>query len=84
MANKPWFRAKSYGWGWGLPLTWQGWVIFIAYFSAVTLLALFFHPHDNSRNTPFFTGIALLSTVLIIVCYKTGEKPGWRWGKKER
>ena len=26
-----WFRAQRYGWGWGLPLTWQGWIIVIAY-----------------------------------------------------
>jgi hypothetical protein len=26
-----WFPAKRYGWGWGLPVTWQGWLVaFIA------------------------------------------------------
>jgi hypothetical protein len=24
--NKAWFRAMTYGWGWGLPLRWQGWL----------------------------------------------------------
>jgi hypothetical protein len=23
-----WFIAKRYGWGWGLPCAWQGWVVF--------------------------------------------------------
>ena len=23
-----WFPAKRFGWGWGLPLSWQGWVVF--------------------------------------------------------
>jgi hypothetical protein len=25
-----WFPAKRYGWGWGIPVTWQGWVVFAA------------------------------------------------------
>jgi len=30
-SNDPryWFRAKRYGFGWGLPLAWQGWVFFL-------------------------------------------------------
>ena len=35
-----WFRAKEYGWGWGLPLTWQGWVVFAAFFLLVISGAL--------------------------------------------
>jgi len=22
-----WFPAKRYGWGWGIPVTWQGWAV---------------------------------------------------------
>ena len=25
--EKYWFPAKRYGWGWGLPSTWQGWIV---------------------------------------------------------
>ncbi len=28
-----WFPAKSYGWGWGLPVKWQGWLVLLAYFA---------------------------------------------------
>ena len=28
-----WFPAKKYGWGWGLPSTWQGWVVYCVYFA---------------------------------------------------
>jgi hypothetical protein len=30
-----WFPAKRYGWGWGLPSAWQGWVVLISYFALV-------------------------------------------------
>ena len=23
-----WFAAKTYGWGWGLPTVWQGWLVY--------------------------------------------------------
>ncbi len=29
--NDYWFTAKLYGWGWGLPTCWQGWVVLHAY-----------------------------------------------------
>ena len=36
-----WFPAKRYGWGWGPPVTWQGWAViavWIALFFAGLLL----------------------------------------------
>jgi hypothetical protein len=29
--TKYWFRAKRYGWGWGLPITWQRWTVLISW-----------------------------------------------------
>jgi hypothetical protein len=26
-----WFPAKTYGWGWGLPSTWEGWLVLVGY-----------------------------------------------------
>ena len=26
-----WFPAKRYGWGWGLPVVWQGWFVVAAF-----------------------------------------------------
>ena len=27
-----WFPARTYGWGWGLPVCWQGWLVVAVYF----------------------------------------------------
>jgi hypothetical protein len=37
MSDKPsyWFPAKRYGWGWGPPVYWQGWVVFLAYLALI-------------------------------------------------
>lgn len=73
-----WFYAKEYGWGWGLPATWEGWVVFGAYLALIPMgLAL----ADPSRHPGLFTGyMVLLSAGLVAVCWLTGEPPAWRWG----
>lgn len=75
-----WFRAKEYGWGWGLPLTWQGWVVFAAFFLLVISGALVLLPKYGPAV--FLPYTVLLVLILIGVCWLTGEPPRWRWGKK--
>jgi len=26
-----WFPTKRYGYGWGLPIRWQGWIVLLSY-----------------------------------------------------
>ena len=74
-----WFRAKRYGWGWGLPDRWQGWVVLLAYAAAMMAMARFL----PSRVSPLlFFGLLVVVTVLFgLVVWKTGEPPRWRGGK---
>jgi len=80
--SKPpyWFAAKRYGYGWGWPVTWQGWV-FLLVWSAVTILATTATAlYDMALG--FAITIAMV-VLLVIVCYKKGEPARWRWGDKE-
>ena len=72
-----WFPAKKYGWGWGLPNGWQGWLVFAAYLVLLCAGALLL----SNQPGLFSAYAAVLSIVLIVVCYLKGEKPRWRWGK---
>jgi hypothetical protein len=72
---KLWFKAKKYGWGW-YPSTWQGWAVLLGYL----LIVAGFHSVFGTNPVVFVITIAL-TVLLIIICYKTGEKPRWRWGK---
>lgn len=77
--RKYWFPAKRYGCGWGLPVTWQGWFVTIAWSLAVLALCyvtMFVRP----RPWLFFPGMAVLVGVLILICRAKGEPPRWRWG----
>lgn len=75
-----WFPAKRYGWGWGLPVTWQGWAVMAAYF-VVLLIGVF--GIDPERQLPLFMAWMLgWSAVLVAVCWWKGERPRWRWGSR--
>ncbi len=74
--QKFWFHAKSFGFGWGLPASWQGWVVFILYLTLVIGTARL-APSDTKLPIIF-----VLTVMFIIVVVFTGERPAkWRWGK---
>lgn len=72
-----WFPARRRGWGWGLPHTWQGWLVFDAYLGAVAILAFFtilVTPGMRSLLS-FLLGGGILTAWLIWICYQKGEPP---------
>jgi hypothetical protein len=79
-ASAYWFRAKRYGWGWGLPLTWQGWATLAAYTlllgAGMVVLPAARHP------VAYVAYVVTLTAGLIAICYLKGEPPKWRWGRE--
>lgn len=76
-----WFPAKRYGWGWGPPVTWQGWVVVIVWF------AVFFAGMGMLRRHGllfpwFLVWVLVMSVLLMGICYLKGEPPRWRWGDR--
>ncbi len=73
-----WFPAKRYGWGWGAPVAWQGWVVMIVWIAFLILGA----PVLAERNWIAFAAFLIVMIgVLVGICYAKGESPRWRWGK---
>ena len=75
-----WFRAKSYGWGWGLPVAWQGWLVLATYVCLAVLGAVWLVRPQQA--VAYFVYMLLLTSVLTAVCWFKGERPTWRWGGK--
>jgi drug/metabolite transporter (DMT)-like permease len=74
-----WFPAKRYGWGWGLPVRWQGWLVFAAYL-ALLLGGLYYFKAQRSAAGVLVYVLALTAVLIVIIAIK-GERPlGWRWG----
>jgi hypothetical protein len=78
--NDIWFPAKRYGYGWGLPVRWQGWLILTVY-AALLLAGL--RLLVGGRHPAYFALYQMaLGAVLIAICAWKGETPRWRWGGK--
>lgn len=76
-----WFRAKQYGYGAGLPIAWQGWVLLAAY---VGVIAGAFWLFKEGGDIPRFSATALFVIANIVVMITAARRtPGgwkWRWG----
>jgi hypothetical protein len=82
VSTEYWFPAKKYGWGWGPPNCWQGWVVVIGFvllmLAGIPLIGPAAHP------VRFVAYMTVLSLALVLVCYARGEPPKWRWGEGRR
>ena len=74
--SRYWFRAKRYGLGWGLPLTWQGWAVFVSWILFFLLGFRFLTPDGRPLRWGFTAAMIIL---LLVICYWKGEPAGRRW-----
>lgn len=75
--NKLWFKAKCFGWGW-YPCSWQGWLVLLLW-AILFAFSVAKMDHEWLKNLLF---IFLMTGILIWICFKKGEKPGWHWGRE--
>jgi hypothetical protein len=84
-APKYWFRAKRYGWGWGLPSAWQGWVFLVSWMTAFTLGSLFLGSSLLPNHPGLFASfVVAMIAIVLTVCLAKGEPPRWRWGDRDK
>jgi hypothetical protein len=74
-----WFAPKRYGYGSGIPISWQGWVVTLGYAALVIVLAVTL----KDRPLQLFAIVIPLTVVLMVICAKT-TRGGWRWRWGER
>jgi hypothetical protein len=80
--DEAWFRARRYGYGWGLPRRLQGWLVLLVYFPALYGGI----PLGYKDRPSFMVYASALTAGLILICFWKGESPRWCWrgsGKKE-
>ncbi|MDB9944389.1 hypothetical protein OAD26_00110 [bacterium] len=77
-----WFKKKAFGWGW-VPVTREGWFITLGIIALIVWNAFRLDPDTNTDPNALIKLISqttALVLILIIICFKTGEKPEWHWG----
>jgi hypothetical protein len=78
--KKYWFPAKRYGWGWGFPCCWKGWVVYAVWFVSLFWGAIFLAPRSTGL---FVVYTVVLGTAFFLVVFAKGEQPRWRWGEDD-
>ncbi|SBV34306.1 conserved protein of unknown function [uncultured Sphingopyxis sp.] len=74
MRQGPWFRAKWHGYGTGLPVAWQGWVLLALHIALIAGLAVLL------RERPVVMVIAVVLAALApMPIYRARTEGGWRW-----
>ena len=73
-----WFPAKRFGWGWGLPRRWQGWLVLGVFFGLFGLGVIYLQ--ESARPVEFIAFASVLTLGMLVVCWIKGEPPRWRWG----
>jgi hypothetical protein len=69
-----WFAPKRYGYGTGLPITWQGWVLTLGFVAIAILLST----RLARRPIQLAAVLVPITTVFLVVCART-TRGGWRW-----
>lgn len=78
--HKPWFRAKTIGYGAGLPIAWQGWAVIVVFALAIvgSMLASDLFLEGWPRTAAKAAGV-LVSILIFSVIVRRRTEGGWRW-----
>jgi hypothetical protein len=76
--ERPWFRARQYGLGAGLPIVWQGWVAIGLFVAAVPATLVYVRTPLNI----VFVGI-VVAAFTVVAAAKTKGGWRWRWGRED-
>ncbi len=81
MSDGPeWFAAKRYGYGAGLPIAWQGWVLLAAYMAVLGLAVWLLAAVPIAL---FAVATSATFVLLLIAARTTRGQWRWRWGDRD-
>jgi hypothetical protein len=82
--SKPWFLPKRFGYGAGLPIAWQGWVLLAGYALTVVGLALLAARSGPVASAGLAAIVAVLTVGFVVIARaRTRGEWRWRWGEDD-
>lgn len=73
-----WFAPKKIGYGAGLPIAWQGWVLLMAYIVVMSGFGFATGSGDIGTIVIAASGM-VVATLLFLWIAKSRTQGGWRW-----
>jgi hypothetical protein len=70
--KKPWFCVKSHGYGVGLPVAWEGWLVLFLYLGTIVATAAMV-----SELASLIVAV-LLAPLIVYISYARSDGE-WRW-----
>ncbi len=76
--KSPWFRARKYGYGAGLPIRWEGWMLLTTYLAFALGMAAWV---DDSAGLPPLWWWLLFgaATAVFVLIARARTEGGWKW-----
>ena len=74
MDKGPWFRAKRYGYGAGLPFKWQGWVLLLTHMAMMIGIGV-----GLSHRPVLMLPLILIIAFAPMPIYAARTEGGWKW-----
>jgi hypothetical protein len=75
MTDEDWFAPKRYGFGAGLPIAWQGWVVSGGYIAALVIAGIALLP----RHQWVWVAIVAILTLGLTIVTAQHTRGGWHW-----
>lgn len=84
-ASRGWFAVKRYGYGAGMPISWQGWVVFLLFIALMLIPTLTISwlglPRQLLAEGIVACTNVVMTALFIWVCKsRTNGEWRWRWG----
>ncbi|MFC0204546.1 hypothetical protein [Novosphingobium soli] len=77
-ARGDWFAPRRYGYGAGLPIAWQGWMLLASYVAALGGIGLLDRTGGVAARAGAFALFVLVTSLFIAVAARR-TRGGWKW-----
>ena len=72
--GKPWFRVKRFGYGAGLPCSWEGWAVLAVFLTIAVGGGVLVEAHPIAHLVTVLTATA----VVVAIAWRKSDGP-WKW-----
>ncbi|WP_426013330.1 hypothetical protein [Caulobacter sp. DWR2-3-1b2] len=76
--GKPWFRVKRFGYGAGLPVSWEGWAVLAVFLILILAISMLGVAYSVSHPVAYAAAIIAPSIPLLWIAWRKSDKP-WKW-----